>query len=214
VLRRPDRGGGRRCAQQQDAAFGLRQLADIAVKALSPGINDHHRRPRVGHMADLLVELTDQRLDPTLHQDSEQDSEGVGRVVVPGRDLAYYLKLACEQIRRYGRHEPTVLTTLPRMVRDVSVATRDNDQRAQAADQTDLITPSCPPHWQSTTSIRSRTWPSGSGRHYAARPDLLTGTATAKSAPSVTSTRDPRTPARWGTATEQNTQQHKQLERS
>ncbi len=86
-------------------------------------------------MADLLVKLTGRRLGPTPHQ----DSQGLGRVVVPDRDLAYYLELACGQIRRYGRHEPTVLTALLRMLRDVAVATRDDDQRAQVADQTDLI---------------------------------------------------------------------------
>ncbi len=103
---------------EQDAGFGFRQLADIAVKALSPGINDPVTAAHaVGHMADLLVVLTGRRLGPTLHV----DAEGTGRAVVPDRDLRYYLDLACGQVRRYGRREPTVLVALLRLCRDVAV---------------------------------------------------------------------------------------------
>ncbi len=126
---------------EQDAAFGFRQLTDIAVKALSPAINDPVTAAHaVGHMADLLVKLTGRRLGSSLHE----DGEGVGRVVVPDRDLAYYLELTCGQIRRYGRNESTVLTALLRMLRDVAVAAHDDDQRAQVADQIELIVAELP----------------------------------------------------------------------
>ncbi|WP_189212574.1 DUF2254 domain-containing protein [Actinokineospora fastidiosa] len=122
---------------EQDAAFGFRQLTDIAVKALSPGVNDPVTAIHaVGHMSDLLVKTTGRRLGGTLHE----DDRGVGRVVVPDRDLTYYLDLACGQIRRYGRREPTVLNALLRMLRDVAAAARDDDQRAAVAVQVDLIT--------------------------------------------------------------------------
>jgi uncharacterized membrane protein len=121
---------------EQDAAFGFRQLTDIAVKALSPGINDPVTAAHaVGHMADLLVRLTGRRLGPTLHE----DADGTGRVVVPDRDLPYYLELVCGPIRRYGRSEPTVLIALLRMLRDVATTTRDDAQRAHLADQVSLI---------------------------------------------------------------------------
>jgi uncharacterized membrane protein len=121
---------------EQDAAFGFRQLTDIAVKALSPGINDPVTAAHaVGHSADLLVGLTGRRLGPTLHE----DDDGTGRVVVPDRDLPYYLELVCGPIRRYGRSEPTVLIALLRMLRDVATGARDEDQRAALAEQVDLI---------------------------------------------------------------------------
>ncbi|WP_447002090.1 DUF2254 domain-containing protein [Saccharothrix isguenensis] len=122
---------------EQDAAFGFRQLTDIAVKALSPGINDPVTAIHaVGHMSDLLVKITGRRLGGTLHEDDQT----VGRVVVPDRDITYYLDLACGQVRRYGRREPTVLNALLRMLRDVAAATRDEDQRTAVAVQVDLIT--------------------------------------------------------------------------
>jgi uncharacterized membrane protein len=120
----------------QDAAFGFRQLTDIAVKALSPAINDPVTAAHaVGHIADLLVKLTGRRLGGTLHE----DTDGVGRAIVPDRDLGYYLELACGPIRRYGRDEPIALTALLRMLRDVAVAARDDDQRQEVARQSTLV---------------------------------------------------------------------------
>ncbi|RBY85010.1 DUF2254 domain-containing protein [Blastococcus sp. TF02A-30] len=120
----------------QDAAFGIRQLEDIAIKAMSPAINDPTTADAaVGHMADLLVRLTGRRLGAALHE----DQEGVGRVVVPDRDLEYYLELACGQLRRFGADEPTVLISLLRMLRDVAVACRDDHQRPDVADAADRV---------------------------------------------------------------------------
>jgi len=120
----------------QDAAFGFRQLEDIAVKAMSPGINDPvTAATAVGHMADLLVQLTDRRLGPTLHE----DPDGVGRVIVPDRDLRYYLELACGQLRRFAAAEPTVLMALLRMLRDTAAACRDDDQREEIARSAHLV---------------------------------------------------------------------------
>ncbi len=121
---------------EQDVAFGFRQLVDIAVKALSPALNDPVTATHaVGHLADLLVRLNEHRLGPTVHR----DAAGRPRVVVPDRDVRYYLDLACAQVRRFGSREPTVLIALARLLRDVAVAARDDEQRDEVARQVDLV---------------------------------------------------------------------------
>ncbi|HEV2087769.1 MAG TPA: DUF2254 domain-containing protein [Cryptosporangiaceae bacterium] len=121
---------------EQDVAFGFRRLVDIAVKALSPSINDPVTAAHAtGHLADLLVGLTGCHLGPIVHN----DGDGVPRALFPDRDLGYYLDLACGQVRRYGRHEPTVLKALLRMLRDVATAARDDGQRGQIRRQAGLI---------------------------------------------------------------------------
>lgn len=116
----------------QDAAFGFRQLEDIAVKALSPGINDPVTATHaLGHMADLLVRLCGRRLGPSAHR----DEDGTARVIVADRDYRYYLDLAVEQVRRYGAHEPTVQVALLRMLRDMAAACRDEEQRHEVRRQ-------------------------------------------------------------------------------
>ena len=122
---------------EQDVAYGFRELEDIAVKALSPGINDPVTAAHaIGHMADLLARLVECRLGPTFHE----DEYGVGRAIIPDRDLAYYLDLSCGQIRRYGSAEPTVLAALLRMLRDVAASARDDGQREVIAREVGLVT--------------------------------------------------------------------------
>lgn len=121
---------------EQDAAYGFRELEDIAVKALSPAINDPVTAAHaIGHMGDLLTRLVQCRLGPTVHE----DEDGVGRAIVPDRDLAYYLELSCGQVRRYGSGEPTVLIALLRMLRDVAASARDDEQREQIAREARLV---------------------------------------------------------------------------
>ena len=120
----------------QDASFGFRQLQDIAVKAMSPSVNDPVTAAHaVGHFADMLVRLTDCRLGGTVHVDEDQ----VPRAIVPDRDLRYYLDLACSQLRRFARDEPSVLVALLRMLRDVAVACRDDEQRAEVRRSAQLV---------------------------------------------------------------------------
>ena len=125
----------------QDAGFGFRELEDIAVKAMSPSINDPVTAAHaVGHMADLLVRLTGCRLGPTLHR----DGEGTDRAIVPDRDLRYYLDLACGQLRRFAASEPSVLIALLRMLRSVATACRDDDQRHEVLRAARLVASQLP----------------------------------------------------------------------
>lgn len=119
----------------QDVAFGFRQLEDIAVKAMSPGINDPVTAcTAVGHMADLLVRLAGRRLGDIPHE----DDDGTVRVVVPDRDLRYYLDLACGQLRRYSSGEPTVLAALLRMLRDLAAAVHEEGGEGGGADAAEV----------------------------------------------------------------------------
>lgn len=121
---------------QQDLALGLRQLTDIAVKALSPAVNDPTTAGHAaGHVSDILIRLQSRRLGPVVHP----GADGAPRVRTPGRDLRYYLDLVVGPIRRYGAREPAILAALLRMLRDVAVAACRDDQRAEIARQARLI---------------------------------------------------------------------------
>lgn len=126
---------------KQDVALGLRQLTDIAVKALSPGINDPTTAGHaIGHVADLLVRLLGCRLGPVMHC----GAGGSPRVRSPDRDVRYYLDLVIAPIRRYGAREPTVMVALLRMLRDVGVDARDDKQREEIARQAGLVVATLP----------------------------------------------------------------------
>jgi uncharacterized membrane protein len=115
ALARGVRTGFERTAEQ-DAAFGVRQLADIASKALSPAVNDPYTAVQaVDHLSVILAALSVRPLG----DESLADARGVVRVHVPGRDWAYYLDLGLGQVRRFGHTEPRVVLALLRVARDL-----------------------------------------------------------------------------------------------
>jgi uncharacterized membrane protein len=121
---------------EQDVAFGIRQLADIAVKALSPAINDPYTAIQaIEHLSVILASLAGRRLGNQLLL----DPDGVLRVVVPARDLAYYLDLACGQARRFGRAEPRVDRALLRILHSTGQFCRDDVGRSVVAQHVRLV---------------------------------------------------------------------------
>ncbi len=100
----------------QDIAYGLRQLTDVVVKALSPGINDPTTAVHaLGHSSALLCEVADRDLGAKVHD----DEQGVVRLVLARPDLTDLLDLAVTQPRRYGRHDPLVLARIARLFEEV-----------------------------------------------------------------------------------------------
>jgi uncharacterized membrane protein len=115
---------------QQDAALGLRQLVDIAIKALSPAVNDPYTATMV---VDRLTTLLCELAKHPLGDDLRRDEAGVTRVVMPMRTFDEYLALSCNQIRRYGAGEPRVIEALLDMLGKISYDTASPDRRASLA---------------------------------------------------------------------------------
>jgi uncharacterized membrane protein len=101
---------------EQDVAFGIRQLADVASKALSPAINDPYTANQaVDHLGSILAALSLRQHGPQV----VADAQGTVRLHVPGRDFAYLVDLALGQVRRYGANEPRVVRALLRVCREL-----------------------------------------------------------------------------------------------
>lgn len=96
---------------QQDAAFGIQQLVDIGVKALSPSIND----PTTAMSA--IDRVTDVMVTAGLHADAPRafaDADGVVRLEVPFPGFAELLALGLDQLRFYGAATPALALHLAR----------------------------------------------------------------------------------------------------
>jgi uncharacterized membrane protein len=116
----------------QDVALGLRQLTDVAVKALSPGINDPTTAVHaLGHGSSVLCQLVTRRLGPRLLR----DGDGVARVSLARPDLPDLLDLVIAQPARYGAGEPAVMIRLLELLREVAWTTDLPAHRAAVADQ-------------------------------------------------------------------------------
>ncbi len=100
----------------QDAAFGFRQLVDIAERALSPAINDPTTAVQaLDQIHDLLRRLSDAPFPSPLRL----DDGGQLRVVLPRPDWDDYVMLALDEIRQYGRQSIQVARRLRALLLDV-----------------------------------------------------------------------------------------------
>lgn len=99
----------------QDISFGLRQLTDVAVKALSPGINDPTTAIHaLGHGSALLTRLARRATGPVVLESPD------GRVLLVRPDLAQLLELVVAGPRRYGAADPDVLGRVLQLLREVA----------------------------------------------------------------------------------------------
>ena len=121
---------------QRDVPFGLRQLVDVAVKALSPAINDPTTAVHaVGHLGSLLCVLSMRHIEPLVRTDEERTI----RLAIPAYDFEDYLELACGQIRRYGAKEPAATRALLWMLREVALCARSEQARGCVRQQAAMI---------------------------------------------------------------------------
>ncbi|MDQ3306942.1 MAG: DUF2254 domain-containing protein [Actinomycetota bacterium] len=94
---------------REDVGFGMRQLVDVAIRALSPSLNDPTTAAyALNHSAALLCELLGRELDPRV----VSDEEDTPRVVQTQYSFADLLELAISQPRHYGSADPLVADAL------------------------------------------------------------------------------------------------------
>lgn len=123
---------------QQDVEFSIGAVADIAVKALSPGIND----PTTGMLAiDRLTEIL-ASLAGTEEAAVRGDASGTVRLVTRRPTFERLVGLAFDQIRLHGARNPAIvkkildcmLDLLPLLnAREATVISREADRLLVAA---------------------------------------------------------------------------------
>ena len=121
---------------EQDAAFGIRQLVDVACKALSPAVNDPYTAVQaVDHLSVIFCSLAQRPLGNHVIRDASGAA-----VIVPGRRFPEYLAVMCGLIRRYGAREPTVAHALLRLLTNcATVAAGDPERCAAIQDQARIV---------------------------------------------------------------------------
>lgn len=98
--------------------FGLKQISEIAVKALSPGINDPGTAVKA---IDLLGILFIKRIQ--LHEKrTEKDEEDTIRFWYPEISLGKLLYDNLTPIRQYGKTDPTIMLKLLEMMTNLAYA--------------------------------------------------------------------------------------------
>ena len=112
----------------QDVRFGVRQLVDIALRALSPAVNDPTTAVNcIDHLSNILIQAA-QRPDPATHY---QDEAGALRVITPVVTFVDLVDLSFAQVRHYAQRDLSVTVRLLQVLAEVARFT-ESPQRQQA----------------------------------------------------------------------------------
>jgi uncharacterized membrane protein len=100
----------------QDPKYAIRLLVDIAIRALSPAINDPTTAVQaLDQIGDLLLRLGRR----SLRVGACRDVHGVVRVLVPFPTWEDFLRLAFDEIRSYGADSVQVMRRMKALIADL-----------------------------------------------------------------------------------------------
>lgn len=116
----------------QDAAFTLMQLVDIAVRALSPSLNDPFTASSCVDRIGAALRRLALREPPPLRR---RDDEGTIRIIAPRMDFPAFAAIALDPIRWHAREEPIVLGRIACMLRNLAPFVRRGEDRRALREQ-------------------------------------------------------------------------------
>ena len=125
---------------QQDVEFGVLQIVDIALKAISPAVNDPTTAIScVDQLSRILIQFASKEPpEPALY-----DPPGTLRVIIPWIGFERLLEAAFEQIRLYGKSDVAVSLRLLRALGDIAVTTPDPGYRRMLAERGRQVVSGC-----------------------------------------------------------------------
>jgi uncharacterized membrane protein len=125
---------------QQDVEFGILQIVDIALKAISPAVND----PTTGitcvdQLSRILIRVASRQPPEGFFY----DPPGVVRVSVIWPTFRQLIHTAFDQIRLYAQHDTAVSLRLLRALTDIASATHDPEIRRELLVRARAIVEEC-----------------------------------------------------------------------
>ena len=127
---------GRQRTPEQDVEFAIGQMVEIAVRALSPGINDPFTACNcVDWLGDSLCQIAAE----DEHSAYRYDDRGTVRIVARVPSFPGTVDAAFDQIRQYGRASASVTVRLLETIAAVAERVKTEDQRAALRRQAETI---------------------------------------------------------------------------
>ncbi|MGA7461961.1 MAG: DUF2254 domain-containing protein [Candidatus Korobacteraceae bacterium] len=117
---------------QQDIEFGVLQIVDVALRAISPAVNDPTTAINcVDQLSRILIRFASRQAP----DDLLYDPPGIVRASIESMHFDRLLEAAFEQIRIYSRSDMAVSLRLLRALNDIAVTTADPEYRRTLAEQ-------------------------------------------------------------------------------
>jgi uncharacterized membrane protein len=125
---------------QQDVEFGILQIVDIALRAISPAVNDPSTAINcVDQLSRILIRFASREEATSRHY----DPPGILRVSIPWRDFDELMDAAFEQIRLYAQGDIAVSLRLLRALADIATTIPDPAVRETLVERGRQIVAGC-----------------------------------------------------------------------
>ena len=119
---------------KQDAGFGIRQIVDIALKALSPGVNDTTTAVEcIDNLGEIVGEIARRRLPAPV-----RSKDNVPRVLTLAPEFADYVETAFDQIRISGKANQAIFERLLATIMFIAECASGEKRRAPLRRQIEL----------------------------------------------------------------------------
>lgn len=120
----------------QDAEFAIHQIVEVAVRALSPGINDPYTAITcIDNLSAIMAKLT---ITPFPHK-YRYDEKGNLRMIVDILTFDGMMDAAYNQIRQNAESVPSVLIRMMEAVNKINSFAKNNEQRNIIKKHADMI---------------------------------------------------------------------------
>jgi uncharacterized membrane protein len=125
---------------QQDVEFGVIQIVDIALRAMSPAVNDPSTAITcIDHLSRILIRWLGRASPASVLFDPPH----VPRVLVPWMSVDGMFDTAFEQIRHYAANDAAVSLRLLRAIGDIGGALQQDDTRAKLLERARRVVDGC-----------------------------------------------------------------------
>jgi uncharacterized membrane protein len=120
---------------EQDVGYGIRQLVDIALRALSPGLNDTTTAVNcIDNLGEIVGEIAGRRLPEKIRA-----KDNMPRVAVKAPDFSDYVETAFDQIRISGKANQAIFERLLSTIVFISECNTTAGRRKSLEEQVELI---------------------------------------------------------------------------
>lgn len=127
---------GNQRTSDQDIEFGVNQLVEIAVRALSPGVNDPFTAMTcVDHLGSALCRLATRVMPSIYHHDHQHQL----RVIAPANTFPEITDAAFNQLRQYSRSSTAVTIRLLETIAVVAKFTHRAEDRTTLQRHAEMI---------------------------------------------------------------------------
>ena len=127
---------GKQRTPRQDVECALRELVEIALRALSPGVNDPYTAMScIDYLGATLARMCQRESQQTLFFD---DKDQV-RLYAPRDDFSDAFRTAFHQIRIFAANNPAVILTILKAMKRVAVMTTSESQREAIRSEAEIL---------------------------------------------------------------------------